>query len=153
MNCKRAHRRLSAYLDGELPNREALRLEEHLTACPSCQAEADRLRQAWQVLSATEEIRPSPQFQAGVWNAIHAAETSPAAHRGAVVPRLGWALALVAVLFLGAALGRELARLPGHALNAPPAMAEAGPLEAFQEMPQDTLSAVFTRQFVQEGEG
>jgi anti-sigma factor RsiW len=153
MNCKRVHRRLSAYLDGELPSRAALRLENHLSTCPSCQTQAERLRQVWHALSATGEIRPSPQFQSGVWNAIDAAATSPAAHWGPVVPRLGWALALAAVLFLGAALGRELALLPRYTLNAPPPLATAGPVEAFQEIPQDSLSAVFTRHLVQRGGG
>jgi anti-sigma factor RsiW len=35
---------LSAYLDGELPSAEAVRIEEHLATCPACSAEADELR-------------------------------------------------------------------------------------------------------------
>src|SRR3990170_8767096 len=35
---------LSAYLDGQLPDGQRRRLEEHLSACPACQTELRELR-------------------------------------------------------------------------------------------------------------
>lgn len=43
MNCQEVHRRLEAYLDGELNTERRLALEAHLPACPACLADlADR---------------------------------------------------------------------------------------------------------------
>jgi predicted anti-sigma-YlaC factor YlaD len=150
MNCKRAQRQMSAYLDREVPNREALRFETHLAGCPACQARADRLGRVWHLLGAAEEIQPSPQFQARVRQAINAA---PGRRQAPLVARLGWALALVAVLGLGTALGRQLALLPTSARSAPPLLATAGPMTAFQETPQNSLSAAFTLHLARDGDG
>ena len=49
-SCKPLRENLTAWIDGELPKADGLRVEEHLTGCEACAAEARSLRQAvsWQ---------------------------------------------------------------------------------------------------------
>lgn len=49
---------LSAYLDRELPAREATRVEEHLVACPGCRARLDGLARVVGVLAGLERAAP-----------------------------------------------------------------------------------------------
>lgn len=43
MRCKNVDKNLTAFLDGELPNRLRQRVESHLADCANCQAERDAL--------------------------------------------------------------------------------------------------------------
>lgn len=49
---------LSAYLDRELPAREAARVEEHLLGCPGCRAELDGLARVVGALGRLERAAP-----------------------------------------------------------------------------------------------
>lgn len=54
---------LSAYLDGELPERQAETVESHLTDCPGCRARLDGLRRVVHALGRLERAAP-PQVLA-----------------------------------------------------------------------------------------
>lgn len=51
---------LSAYLDRELPAREAARVEEHLAACPGCRARLGGLARVVDALARLERAAPPP---------------------------------------------------------------------------------------------
>jgi anti-sigma factor RsiW len=51
---------LSAYLDGELPAGDGLRVEEHLALCPSCRAELASLHRVIDSLRRLERTAPPP---------------------------------------------------------------------------------------------
>jgi len=55
MRCKKVKESLTAFLDGELPGRLEERIQEHLAACPGCEAERkalERLRYAVEGMEA-----------------------------------------------------------------------------------------------------
>jgi len=56
MRCRRVRQRLSAFLDGELPNALRDRLAAHLDSCVECRATLDRFRRLAPVL----ESSPAP---------------------------------------------------------------------------------------------
>jgi anti-sigma factor RsiW len=43
MRCFSVRRRLSPYVDGELPSREARKLESHLAVCQRCTADYEEM--------------------------------------------------------------------------------------------------------------
>ena len=59
MNCRAARRMMSAYLDGELPEIEAGRLNEHMGLCSACRAEMSALRSINGALDAWPGIAPT----------------------------------------------------------------------------------------------
>ena len=61
-------RRLAAYIDGELPSREAQHIGRHLERCVHCQADFERVKFA---MSAMEQLR-SVEAPESVWSGIDA---------------------------------------------------------------------------------
>jgi anti-sigma factor RsiW len=60
MNCKRVLSRLNAYLDGEVPAKLMLEMEEHLSTCPSCSSHVERICQMDDILDGLT-VPPLPQ--------------------------------------------------------------------------------------------
>ncbi len=79
--CRDSKRKLSAYLDGELPAREAQALKAHLTACASCSAALAAMRAAEADLTALTGTEPSPFFTARTVAAAKAQRPEAGAHR------------------------------------------------------------------------
>jgi len=72
VNCKKTLERLSAYLDGELPQAGAAAVREHLQECPRCAARLDELRSLGRALEALEGAAVPPDFAARVRQAAEA---------------------------------------------------------------------------------
>lgn len=62
MRCRTIQRKLSVFLDGELSEKQASRIAEHLSGCPVCQQRAESLSSLWEQLGEMREIDPSPYF-------------------------------------------------------------------------------------------
>jgi anti-sigma factor RsiW len=135
---------LAAYTSGEVPPGQREALEAHLATCPACRDEAGRMARAWHLLGAAEPIDASPQFATRVRDAVRetVARSAGLPRWWPLVPRLGWALALAVVVLAGASIGRGLATPPVRIADAGGSAAEAW-LEAFRDMPQDTLSSAY----------
>ncbi|MBN1641797.1 MAG: zf-HC2 domain-containing protein [Anaerolineae bacterium] len=104
-------RRLSAYLDGELGNRERARVEAHLARCQECRASMRALRWTKQLLQQAPAIKVPRSFV--VREADVARPQRAFVRRPLAVTQ--WATAVVALLFV-LVLGGDLllgARLPG----------------------------------------
>jgi hypothetical protein len=95
MNCRSVRRRLSEYLDGELPDPEGARIAAHLAVCPGCRAEADDLRRAGEALRTLSAVEVAPELTGD----LHRRLGAPAARRF----RVAWVGA--AVVAAGAAIG------------------------------------------------
>ena len=97
MNCQQAREHLGPYIDGELDADPTAALESHLTACMSCRAEADTLREL-----ASSFSPDAPEVPASLWSAIESrlgqdermGERTP----GHVTPRLVFGLRRVVAL-------------------------------------------------------
>ena len=62
MKCREIQGKLSAFLDGELSEKEASRIAKHLSGCQKCQREAASLSSVWDQLGEIREVDPSPYF-------------------------------------------------------------------------------------------
>ncbi len=72
MGCEEIKTRLSAWIDGEVPAGEAHNLEAHLVHCAPCAADAAELRSLKGVLAQSDELVPSVDFDARLWETLSA---------------------------------------------------------------------------------
>jgi anti-sigma factor RsiW len=64
MRCEEMRSLLDLYLDGELPEEAARKLDRHLLRCPACTYEVRTLEQTRAMLrEAIEPARPTPGFR------------------------------------------------------------------------------------------
>lgn len=105
---RRARKNMSAYADGELPAKEATKLEAHLEACEECRLEVDEFRATIGALRSLPEATPRRSFaltpqvvEAPVPAGISG--PSPTLVRGLRLTAAGLAAALVLVFVIDVA--------------------------------------------------
>ncbi len=77
MRCEKPRGRLSEYLDGALPSREAAELERHLTECESCRRELEALRHTVRALRELPREAAPPGFGERVMERVRADSPAP----------------------------------------------------------------------------
>ena len=106
-------KKLSAYLDGELPPEDSAALEEHLTRCAACREELSRLEFVSEALELLEGAEPDPYFAPRL-KRLAAGRRSGGWARRVLVPAAAAAAAALS-LVLGGFLGRALYAEPNGA--------------------------------------
>ena len=66
----RVEKLLSSFLDGELSEKEAAFVRQHLATCPECQKEYESLQSVDQMLLGLKEVAPSYDFARGFWQKV-----------------------------------------------------------------------------------
>ena len=146
MRCKKVRRKLSAFLDGELPQEEAARIKQHLACCSNCQREAKELFQTYQLLTAWRAVRasdmltlkkpfaPLPQRK----SLLHAWQPVRWAAVAACVVGL-----LIGGLF-GMSLGRTVTQEPSASfITTQQRYVRLWGMEALEELPPDSIEGVY----------
>ncbi|GAB6905014.1 hypothetical protein DESC_700189 [Desulfosarcina cetonica] len=122
MGCDEVRKRLTAWADGELPPREAERIDHHLSRCPACRLEAHGQRQ----LSAALNTLPAVIVPAGLAERTRRVFRTRLERPGlaqwwqqlSLVMRGAVCGAALAGLLCGAVLGTSLSRLaPDNTAN------------------------------------
>ncbi len=113
--CPQVKRRLSAFLDNEVSEKEKFYISEHLKSCVNCQNDLERLSEVSGLLDLVEEVEVSPYFMVRLRQRI-AEEKSK---RVVWLPLLEWRKRIfvpvgIALLFFIAVLGGNYL---GHWLN------------------------------------
>lgn len=80
MNCGRANRLMSAYIDGELPGTDMLDVRSHLRSCQACEQEYESLRRVKTAMSHLQLVRASAGAEDRLI-ALLRAEATPAGAR------------------------------------------------------------------------
>ena len=75
MRCSEVRKNLSAFLDGEMDEKEQLEIKAHLKDCSSCSRERELLRQSWEMLSEWKDIEPSSHFKTNFWRRVREQES------------------------------------------------------------------------------
>jgi anti-sigma factor RsiW len=124
---------LTAYLDGELDEATARRVETRLNLDPTTRLEAEALKQAWSMLDYLPRAEPSTTF-------THRTLERLALQTGRI-HRRGWrpwaaGLAWAAAVLVAAAIGFGVSRLPSRPSPEPPDLEEqmAQHLRAIQKI-------------------
>ena len=106
-------KKLSAYVDGELPPEDAAAIGEHLARCAACRDELSRLAFVSEALETLDGAEPDPYFAPRL-KRLAVAERSRGWARRAFVPAAAAAAAALS-LVLGGFLGRALYTEPNGA--------------------------------------
>ncbi|MCK4262210.1 zf-HC2 domain-containing protein [bacterium] len=119
MRCSEVRKNLSAFLDGEMDEKEQLEIKAHLKDCSSCSREGELLRGSWEVLSEWKDIEPSSYFKTNFWRRVREQESikrKPIFHPQ-LFPRWAAALATAAILLVFVSL--YLSPRPGRGPSLP----------------------------------
>lgn len=109
-DCEGIRDSLGAWLDGELSPADALRVQSHLDRCPSCLGEVRGLERIQETYKRLMESRASQVAFEPFWADLRGRIERGRSWRAELVncsqaalspPRLGWAIPLVILLFLG----------------------------------------------------
>jgi anti-sigma factor RsiW len=146
MKCHRMEKRISAYLDGEIPEEEKKIISEHLEHCEKCQAEFTALSEVVDVLRTMEGMDVPPYFIVRLRGHI-GDDVKPVPFlqgiRGIVVSS-ATAVAVVASLFVGSQMGRSLFQSITQTEES--IVSETSSvlgLDAFEEFPDNSLSDIY----------
>ncbi|MDZ7723999.1 MAG: zf-HC2 domain-containing protein [candidate division KSB1 bacterium] len=116
IKCDKCRSNLSAFIDDETSEQEAIRIKEHLDACPGCQEQVNALKSVRTSLKSLFKIQASPSFDIILRDRIrremrkHSSRFSPALFPRFRVP--AFAAAAVAVLLIGMLIGGTLQQTP-----------------------------------------
>ena len=112
MKCRIVRKRISAYLDGELPERDELSAREHLSSCTSCAEEYQSMSFPWEMISAIPRTHP----HGSLWPKIEKGLQQELRVDTALWHLASWPFCAVAVCVLAAGLYVGL-NLGGLAMN------------------------------------
>ena len=146
MKCSKIKKRLSAYLDGEMPGQERRIISEHLKQCGECQAELAALSSVVDALETIEGFEVPPYFMTRLRQTVREQEKPmPFLQR---MKRLAisaaTAVGVIASLFIGNQAGKNLYQ--SITRTSEPVVAETGNvfgLGAFDEFPEGSLSDIY----------
>lgn len=114
---EREREELVAYLDGELSDPDASRVEARISLDPAARAEAEGLRRTWALLDCLPRPEPSPAFTHQTLQRISAVRSARPTGQRAWPRRLAWVAAGLLAGALGVATGRFV---PNRAAPASP---------------------------------
>jgi anti-sigma factor RsiW len=134
-------KKISAYLDGELPEDERARIEIHLEECAACRAEAEELTAVSNALDVLDGLEPDPYFASRV-KRLALLQKQNGRLKRVLVPAAATAAAALSLL-LGGFLGKTLyAGWSVEPMNADAAFAEYYDTSAIEDYPESTLGEV-----------
>jgi len=99
-------RRLSAYLDDELPEAERKRIEAHLEECSRCRQSLQQMRESWDRLGALPQETPAPFFYTRLHHRLHTVKIYKGITDHVLVP-FSFACALLFGVFTGSLVGNR----------------------------------------------
>jgi anti-sigma factor RsiW len=107
MRCFSVRRRLSPYVDGELPAREVRKLESHLAGCQRCAADYEEITGVHRLFSGAQRFSAPQGFPVAVMEKIEARSTKTFSLVPLLV-RFAGVAAVVLAIVAGAASGNML---------------------------------------------
>lgn len=146
MKCSEVKRRLSAFLDGEIPGAEEREITEHLNICRDCQEELTALSRVMDALGVLEGMEPPPYFITRVRQCVREeGKPAPFLERiRSIAISFATAAAVVVSVLIGNQFGRTLYQsvTPVAASET----AEMGDIFGFgtlEEFPDGSLSDIY----------
>ena len=146
MKCSKIKKRLSAYLDGEMPGQERRIISEHLKQCEECRAELAALSSVVDALETIEGFEVPPYFMTRLRQAVREQEKPmPFLQRmRSLAISAATAVGVIASLFIGNQAGKNLYQTITR--TSEPVVAETDNvfgLGAFDEFPEGSLSDIY----------
>ena len=140
MKCSKAHKLISLYIDGELPERDVKTLEDHMKACHMCRAEFEEGKELHNLFANVDGFKAPYGFHTRVMANI----SSGKAIRGSGIPvfvRLAEALVVIVVIALGALSGSLV--ITGYPTDKARDIMASLSLDVFDPAPPDSLGGAY----------
>ena len=139
MRCFSVRKRLSPYVDGELPAREAGKLESHLSGCKRCTADYEEMAGVRRLFAGAQRFSAPQGFSAAVMEKVEARSTKTFSLVPLLV-RFAAVAAVVLAVAAGAVSGDVLTSslVPHRAPERETVMASLS-LDAFEASPPGSL--------------
>jgi len=145
MKCKKIRKKLVAYLDGELNEKQKLLIKRHLLECAECRREADLLSKTSCLLKSERRLVPFEEFEVNLWRRIRSAEkreTVP--HFLRRVAYIILPAAVAAALVIGVMMGNLVGKIiPSQNVNLEEEYLSSIGLDNFQDFPPGSLPQVY----------
>ena len=139
MRCKKAHRLMSASLDGELSTSEQDFLTAHLKQCPACGKEFNTFQGVHRLLLQSERFSAPPYLARRVMARLDTVETRP--FFAPLWMHLAEALVILMVIGIGVVSGNLLSNSMG--LRNPDKGIASMSLEIFDATPPESLGGAY----------
>lgn len=156
MRCRKVTRKLSAFLDGEVGERQKERIASHLKTCPSCGEEVKTLSTLSVLLKEDEvSMKPPPYF----WNKLEQKIIQAETNKNTFNTILEWlnhtlipagATAVMVIgLFIGTHLGgviySNIAQLlnPDNSSSVQQEMSQSLHLNSLNDFPQESIGDIY----------
>jgi predicted anti-sigma-YlaC factor YlaD len=104
MNCSKAHKLISPYIDGELPGRDIKTLEDHIKVCPKCRAEFEENKELHNLFADDDRFKAPYGFHTRVMANIRSGKTRGISEIP-VFARLAEAFVIIMVIAFGVLSG------------------------------------------------
>ena len=139
MRCFSVRKRLSPYVDGELPAREAGKLESHLAGCKRCTADYEEMAGVHRLFAGAQRFSAPQGFSAAVMEKVEARSTKTFSLVPLLV-RFAAVAAVVLAVAAGAVSGDVLTRslVPHRGPERETVMASLS-LDSFEASPPGSL--------------
>ena len=140
MNCLKAHKLISPYIDGELPERDMKVLEGHMKVCHKCREEFDEGKELHNLFANADKFRVPYGFQARVMANI----SSGKARRISGIPvfvRLAEAVVIIVVIAFGILSGSLM--IKGYPQDKARNIIASFSLDVFDSAPPDSLAGAY----------
>ena len=140
MKCLKAHKLISPYIDGELPEREVSGLEGHMKACDKCRTEFEESKELHGFFPSTDAFKAPYGFHTRVMANISSGKTREIS-RIPIFARLAEAFVIVAVIAAGVFSGGLL--IKGYTPDKAREVMATLSLDVFDSAPPGSLGGAY----------
>ena len=140
MNCSKAHKLISPYVDGELSERDMKPLQDHMKVCLNCQAEFQEIRELHNLFANVDGFKAPYGFHTRVMANI--SSTKPREFsRFPVFVWLAEAVVILAIIAIGTFSGSLM--IKGHPQDKARDVMASLSLDVFDAAPPGSLGGVY----------
>jgi anti-sigma factor RsiW len=140
MKCKKAHKLISPYIDGELPEWDKKKLEDHMKVCHKCLAEFEEGKKLQNLFATVDRFKAPYGFHTRVMANISSGKTRGISEIPIFV-RFAEAFVIVAIIAIGVFSGSFLIKgyMPDKAREVMASLS----LDVFDPTPPDSLGGAY----------
>ena len=140
MNCSKAHKLISPYIDGELPEQDMKTVEGHMNICHKCRAELYESKELKNLFANTDRFKTPYGFHTRVMANINSGKIRRSSLMPAFV-RFAEAVTIIVVIVFGILSGSLV--IKGYPTDKTRDVTASFSLDVFDSAPSGSLGGVY----------
>lgn len=140
MKCSKAHKLISPYIDGELPEQDMQRLEAHINVCLKCRTEFEKEKELHNLFANVDGFKAPYGFHTRVMANINSGKTKEISGIR-IFAGLAEAVVILAIIAIGLLSGSQA--IKGYPPDNTRAVMASLSLDVFDPAPADSLGGVY----------